>query len=162
MGSKRTTHRLSAWDYARPGMYYVTICTSERKHVLGRIVFDEGNLEEPAAFLPSNIGTACIEAENSLNERFNGIHLEKLTIMPDHVHMLVRIDSDGPTDLGDVVFAFKRFVTRKAKAAGFSNALWQKNYYDHVVRDDEDVLRIMEYMDNNPIRWAQRQQGSGA
>ena len=158
MESKQTIHRLPTWDYTRSGMYYVTICVSERKHALGHIVYDENKLDHPASFVPSKIGTACIEAGKSLGERFDDVRLEKLTLMPDHIHMLANIDANGSTALGDVVFAFKRFVTRKARAAGFNGRLWQKNYYDHVVRDNEDVLRIMEYMENNPIRWAHQRQ----
>lgn len=154
MEPKRTNHRLPTWDYTQSGMYYVTICVAERKHALGHIIYDDNKLDCPASFIPSKIGTVCIEAGESLSERFDDVRLEKLTLMPDHIHMLASIDANGSTALGDFVFAFKRFVTRKARAVGFNDRLWQKNYYDHVVRDNEDVLRIMEYMENNPIRWA--------
>ena len=79
-------------------------------------------------------------------------------IMPNHVHMVIAIEGgDGPMwasaptqSLGTRIRSFK---TLTSKAAGFS--LWQRSYYDHIIRNEADERRILEYIQTNPARWAE-------
>ena len=73
-------------------------------------------------------------------------------LMPDHVHLLVMPKGDSPTILPSFVGAFKSLSTRAFWRVGGEDTLWQQHYYDHVVRDDESLSAIGEYILNNPVR----------
>lgn len=141
------------------GLYYMTICTFQRKQILGRIVYDPNARYPHAVFIPSPLGEACDRALVSVDERMDAVEVVKCTLMPDHLHLLVRIASPESASLGEVVFAFKRHVTGFVRRSGIEGKIWQKSYYDHIVRSDEDVVRIVEYMERNPLRWVLKQKG---
>ena len=82
------------------------------------------------------------------------VHVDHYVVMPNHVHLLLRIDDSGrriaaPTIMS-VINQYKGVVS---KAVGQS--LWQKSFHDHIVRDDEDYRRIWEYIDANPGKWTE-------
>ena len=91
-------------------------------------------------------------------ERMSGIHIDKYVVMPNHIHMILFVDTDScgtskapsPTNaiIPHFVSTFKRFCH---KEAGF--VFFQRSYHDHVIRGEKDYLKIWEYIDNNPARW---------
>lgn len=79
--------------------------------------------------------------------------------MPNHIHLLLRIEADNgrtvcaPTTkplVSRVVWGFKQYVTRQ-----LGRSIWQKNYHDHIVRNEADYLRIWQYIDTNPTKWCE-------
>ena len=74
--------------------------------------------------------------------------------MPNHVHAVIVIDGRDGVDLGRVVNSYKASVTKSAHRAGHDGPVWQRGYYEHIVRDEDDFARIAEYIDNNPAKWA--------
>lgn len=147
---KRKKGRLTGYDYSANGSYYITVCTRDKQHILGHSV-GGGVLDAPYVAL-SNIGSV---AEMYL-KRIPGI--DTYVVMPNHVHFVVSIAAEGgpmwasaPTQaLGSLVRSFKTLST---KAVG--QKLWQRGYYDHVIRNEADYLRIWQYMDENPVRWTE-------
>jgi putative transposase len=72
--------------------------------------------------------------------------------MPDHMHLLLSLGKSYKKSLIDWVSAFKRYTSRKVNESFELTPLWQKNFYDHVVRHDESIQKIAEYIVNNPVR----------
>ena len=144
----RKTNRLKDFDYSSPGAYFITICTKDRKNIFWTTT-------EPCAFSeyelplsePGKIVESCI---HEIPVRYPALFVDKYTIMPNHIHLLLRIKSGAngrplaaPT-IPNLVNQFKGAVSKKI---GFSP--WQKGYHDHVVRNREDFEEIWTYIHNN-------------
>lgn len=157
MERKRISRRLPHWDYSQNGLYFVTFCTHARTPLLGTVESAPDPTGLNARFNASDLGLVCMDVPGSVQERYPHASIVKLTVMPDHVHALIALNGieDGDVaDLGSIIFSFKKKVTVQARHLGFQGKLWQANYYDHIVRNEPDVLRIMKYMEENPLKWA--------
>jgi len=148
--TRRNSTRLRSYDYRSSGAYFITICTEKRQRVLE---------------IPS-IHTALLEKWQQLPQRFPTVRLDAFVIMPDHVHGILWLDGtvkDAPT-LGKVVGSFKAWITiawrnhhREANIPCLSH-LWQGDYYEHVIRNEDDLLLTREYILNNPLKALLRQE----
>jgi len=155
---KRKQIRLPEFDYSTPGAYFVTICTQNRRCILSDIAVGEG-LAPPAVLL-TPIGKCVEEQIRALSQRYPMVTIDSYVIMPNHLHMIVRISgeaggaSPSPT-LYDVVRVLKSLTTRLSRGHLEDLPLWQRGYYEHVIRGEKDDLEIWEYIDTNPARWAE-------
>ena len=157
---KRQPNRLRQYDYSQEGAYYITICTKDRKRILSEIVGDDAHI------VPKPCG--------SVVEKYirNVPQIEKYVIMPDHIHMIIRLDNGSmwastPTGKDDhirpkntvasIVRSIKVLTTKE-----IGEPIFQRSYYDHVIRNQQDYNEIWEYIANNPGKWrlAQDQQGT--
>ena len=153
---QRSHPRLKCFDYSH-GWYFVTICTDKRKRILSRISVGRGALTPPCVEL-SDIGRTIEKHIFRTNDIYPNVSINTFVIMPNHVHLIVAIEpaADGgvraprPTTLSDIVRSIKAMVTREL---GYS--IWQTSFYDHVIRNETDYLRIWQYIDNNPAHWAE-------
>lgn len=165
----RRSIRLSGYDYATPGAYFITICTQHRACVLGTIDAD--------TMYPNAAGEMTLAVWHSLPERFPCVALDAFVVMPNHVHGLIVIaenatpmpeHAEGMTapcaSLGAVVGAWKSLTTqgylRGIHDCGwpcFDNRLWQRNYWEHIVRDDAEMQRLRRYILTNPSHWQEDQ-----
>ena len=157
--SQRKPTRLQEYDYSEHGAYFVTICTAEKRKTLCDIV-GGGAFDAPQVQL-TDIGRTAEKYILSTNN-ISGITVDKYVIMPNHIHLLLRVDrangtsrAPSPTSssranqlLPHVISTFKRFVNRDV---GYS--VFQRSFHDHVVRGDEDYRDIWRYIDENPIKW---------
>jgi putative transposase len=136
--------RIRGFDYSFHGPYFVTVCTRNRRCILGEVRNDRVALTRHGQVVVSEI--------ERLPERL-GVELDDFVVMPNHVHLIVglgtRARQASPLRLGTVVGSFKAGSSREV-----GRALWQRGYYDHVVRDEDDLARAREYIATNPIRWA--------
>lgn len=146
--------RLKEYDYAGCGGYFVTFCTKNRKHLLSSVAVGRDALIPPEVEL-SSIGKVVDEQIRKTEDSYENIHVDRYVIMPNHVHLLLRIEeADGgmrasrPT-VQMVVRAIKSLTTRK-----IGSAIWQTSFYDHVIRNETDYLSIWEYIEGNPAKWA--------
>ena len=142
--TRRNSNRLPDYNYRSSGTYFITICTHKRQRVL----------EIPI------IHTALLEKWQQLPLRFPGVRLDEIVIMPDHVHGILWLDGsmkEAPT-LGRVVGALKAWVTiawrtyHKEENIPCLSHLWQRDYYEHVIRNEEDIELTREYIVNNPLK----------
>ena len=150
---ERKPNRLPNFDYSSPGVYFITICVEGKLCILADIV-GGGALDAPQAHLTplGKIVETYILSGNCVPH----IRVDKYVIMPNHIHLLIAVDSDGtsktpsPTNavIPHFVSTFKRFCHRDAGAK-----IFQRSYHDHVVRGEKDYLKIWEYIDNNPAKW---------
>lgn len=140
---QRKPTRLKGFDYSTPGAYFITICTQNRACVLSSIA-DTGKvvLSEAGRVLEFQIQTVM--------NRYPSAMIDKYVIMPNHVHMILRIKAAGGSTAVDIVRWIKS-VTRHHIGAG----LFQRSFHDHVIRTESDYRMIWEYIDTNPLKWAQ-------
>ncbi len=153
---KRKHPRLKEYDYSQPGSYFVTICTKDRKHLLGQIPIGRNDLIRSTICL-SDIGKAAFDVIQNTSASYSNVTIEKFAIMPNHIHLLITIapsstDTDDRnsqnTSLHTIVRSFKTLVSKKV---GYS--LWQDSYYDHIIRNDADFQKVWDYIDINPEKW---------
>jgi REP element-mobilizing transposase RayT len=136
--------RLSGFDYTFHGPYFVTVCMRNRRCHLGAVVDEDVVL--------SRIGRIVERQIELLPERLR-VQLDECVVMPNHVHLVVglrtRARQASPSRLGTVIGSMK---SGSAREAGIP--LWQRGYFDYVIRDEGDLERVREYIRTNPIRWA--------
>jgi REP element-mobilizing transposase RayT len=163
---------LKGFDYSQAGAYFVTICIQNRICLFGKIENGEIQLTE-AGYMVHRIW-------NELPEKYPGVEIDEFIVMPNHIHGIVVLnvgagpcacpDSNkgqprgvAPTRLSlpDVVHRYKSFTTseyrigvEQLKWIPFPGKLWQRNYYEHVIRNEKELNQIREYISNNPLQWA--------
>ena len=154
---KRRHPRLKNYDYGDSGDYFVTICTAEHKETLSSVVVGRGLA--PAETKLTELGKTAEEQILKISERFPTVTVENYVIMPNHIHILIFIEgetggaSPSPT-LDAVICAFKSLTVKNYKKLYPVNKIWQRSYYDHVIRNDVDYSKHWDYIENNPIDWA--------
>ncbi len=147
----RKNMRLSGCDYSQNGAYFLTICVKDKHEMLGRIGVGSDDLGAPHAIL-SEYGTIVEKYILQIEDHYN-VALEKYVIMPNHIHMIIRVKdgvprSSRPTMLiPTIIAALKKMIN---KSIGFS--MWQRSYHDHIIRNEADYQRIWAYIDENPAR----------
>jgi REP element-mobilizing transposase RayT len=176
IGKERKRLRLKDYDYSQPGAYLVTICTKDREHRFGEIADGEMRANAMAAVVES--------CWNDLSNHYPNIELDEFVVMPNHVHgIIVILDEpitvgectvgDGlrpsptrpsptgssPTKkhpLSEIDRAFKSFSARRINKICNTpgTPVWQRGYYDHIIRNERSLTRIREYITQNPQRWA--------
>ncbi len=145
----RSLLRLPEYDYSRTGMYFVTICLRERMPLFGLVEGDTMQL--------SRFGDIVAAEIQNLENRFVGVRIDLSMVMPDHAHLVVALGEQAQR-LGIVIGSLKAASAREInRVRGTTGAhLWQRGYYDHVIRDDADLDRVHSYIATNPLRWTLR------
>jgi len=163
---KRKPVRLPEYDYAQNGAYFVTVCTHGRRPLFGRVRRGDpcGRPPIPPYTELSRFGRFAEEEILHLTQ-MEGISIPSYVVMPDHIHLLVQFDRAtarvAPT-LGQIVGGYKSRVFRSCLALckqenAVLGKLWQRSYYEHVIRSRENYLSCWEYIANNPAKWAKIQ-----
>jgi putative transposase len=151
----RHSIRLRGYDYSQPGMYYVTICTQDKKHLFGEVVEGEMKLNGYAEII-----AACWRW---LQKSRLDVQLDEWVLMPNHLHGILRIverrggSRTAPTKpLGRLIGAFKTVsAIRINEIRNTPGApVWQRNYYEHIIRNEDELNKIRKYIRTNPLRWA--------
>ena len=150
---ERKPNRLSEYDYSTHGVYFVTLCTQNRQKILSSIVGDGFPVPKP-------YGLIAEEFIAQIPVKYPSVTVNKYVIMPDHIHLLLRIGEEGtenpsPT-LGNVIGWYKYQVTKQInlQLGGNGERIFQRSYYDHVIRNQQDYDEIWQYIENNPRKWA--------
>ena len=143
----RKLQRLSGYDYSNENCYFVTICTNAKKCIFGKP--DELN----------ELGKIAENELQSISERFDGVRVAKYVVMPNHIHAVIIIGCDGaerskpyPT-LSTVVGSFKSGTARKIHEICPDIDVWQKSFYDTIIRNGKAGSEICKYIDENPLKW---------
>ncbi len=157
------------FDYSQSGWYFVTICTHERNNLFGTIVNN-------TLFL-NDYGKIVDRIWKMLPSKFP-INLDTFQVMPNHIHGILVINNpvgvsfmkpdqkskilksnhhmglinQTPT-LGQIIRYFKSKTSYEIHKRGLNQIIWQRNYYEHIIRDEADLFRIREYTKNNPANW---------
>lgn len=167
----RRSIRLRGYDYTQTGAYFVTICTYQRECLLGEVV--DGSMT------PSQQGRIVELCWQRISQHFPTVEVDSFTLMPNHVHGVLWFSGRGkacrrvgaqhaaplppnqkalaiePSSLATIVRSFKSAATKHVNeirgTPGFP--LWQRNYYEHIIRNEEELTRIRNYIVNNPLQW---------
>ena len=152
----RASTRLQSLDYAATGMYFVTVCTLGKECILGEIV--DGQV------ILNGFGRFTETALQWLPKQYPYVTLDTYVIMPNHLHAIICITDPGGSrtapakrkPLGRLVGAFKTVSTKWINVMRDRPGvpIWQRNYHDRVIRDDDELHRIRRYISENPSRWA--------
>ena len=148
--------RLQNYDYSGNGAYFITICTRNRQPLLWKeehVGAAIGRPQNPADCL-SACGKTVDAAIQEIPGHYPGVCVEKYVVMPNHVHMLLQIGAD---DAGRALRAptISTLINQLKGAASkrCGESIWQKSYYDHIIRDEQDYLAVWKYIDENPLKW---------
>ena len=137
--------RLCEFDYSLPGAYFLTVCTKSRRQILSTI-------HEGCTIL-SAVGRICETQLLLLEERYP-VRIERHVIMPNHVHMLLSLyrAEQSPAPTISVLCSWKSVTTKLVNTEMHTpgNVVWQRSFYDHVVRNEDDFRDVWQYIDNNP------------
>ena len=176
---KRKRNRLENYDYSSTGAYFITVCTKDRKPILSNICCSVGvgALDDPrintldVSFLNvdnfklklTSIGEV-VEKNLLSSEKISGVTIDKYVIMPDHIHVIIFLNSEKYVDiqngssraptptanamLSRIISAFKRFVGKE-----LGNDIFQRGYMEHIIRDKNDYETRVKYIYENPMRW---------
>ncbi len=160
----RRSIRLKGYDYTQNGAYFVTICTWQRQNLFGDIVSGQMQLSRHGEIIESYW--------DNLIKHHRHVELDQFVIMPNHVHGIILLtehqviannDLSGGLNklrpqrhgLPEIIRGFKTFsarsINRHRKLTGVS--VWQRDYYEHIIRSQESLHRIREYIINNPMNW---------
>jgi REP element-mobilizing transposase RayT len=155
---RKSTH-LRDYDYANPGYYFVTICTRDKQCLFGDVVNDVMQLNEAGLIVD-----ACW---HGIANHFPIVILDQHVVMPNHVHGIIRLCEivrarhasplrEVAASLGTVIGSFKSAASKQLRSQpGMAGVpIWQRNYYEHVIRSDASLQAIREYIINNPKQWA--------
>ncbi|SEF46589.1 transposase [Nitrosomonas ureae] len=167
----RRSIRLQGYDYSQAGAYFITVCTHNRMPLFGEIV--------DGVMALNTAGQIVEKCWCAIPEHFPQVTLDGFVVMPNHVHGIITVGANNhlplhylplpfnetPTQLnktprplqhrtiGSMVRGFKIGVTRWFHANTNINLVWQRNYYEHIIRNEDAYLKIAEYIQTNPQRW---------
>ena len=156
----RKSIRLKDYDYSSSGAYFVTICTKNREEIFGSVGVVRG---QPKMIL-NNLGKIVESVWQSLPQH-HPVELDQFQIMPNHIHMIIIIGSrltggsrPAPTlgtTLGTILGLFKSTTTKQIRIMVNNPQfpVWQRNYYEHIIRNDQDLEKISQYIIDNPQMW---------
>ena len=151
---KRKQTRLKDYDYSQNGYYFITICTHNRQNLFGEIVGATlcGRPNNPDKMIEKWL----LELEN----KFDGVKICEYIIISNHLHFIISKTGDhAGSPLRDIVGWFKTMTTneyienvKNNMFPPFDKKIWQRNYYEHIIRDESDYIETKEYILNNPLK----------
>jgi putative transposase len=161
MDKHRRSIRLRDYDYTQEGLYFVTICVDQKRCLFGEII--DGVMHS------NNLGDIVLDEWQQTPLVRPYVILDAYVLMPNHFHGLVFIDKlpqdfSSPNSqtlksgsLGAIIGQFKSAITKRFQQldAVPEFPIWQRNYYEHIVRNEDDHRRIQTYIEFNPANWKQ-------
>lgn len=153
--------RLASYDYSTAGAYFITFCTHNRKNQLSHIV---GAIHESPESHLTAWGRIVDETIRHLPAHLN-VTVDQYVIMPNHVHLIAMITEEAelraihesPLQGRSIISKMVGYIKMNASKAIHLNygsvSVWQRGYYDHVIRNEQDYGMIAKYIQENPLRW---------
>jgi len=182
----RRSIRLKGYDYSKAGLYFITICSQNRKYLFGKITND--------IMILNDAGIMIDKLWNEISFDFLNINLCEHVIMPNHIHGIIEITRVGAdsisaqntpinspsdllntradiesaptlpptakTDIHRIIQSFKRHTTikyiemvKQNILPPFKKKIWQRNYWEHIIRNENEYYQIAQYINNNAIKW---------
>ncbi len=167
----RRSIRLKGYDYSQAGLYFITICIQDRKHLFGNVV--------NAEMILNDAGKIANDCWLDIPNYFPNANLHEHIIMPNHLHGIIELTNDVnvvvvgaenflplqqqqqqnsfqkmiPRSIGSIVKGFKIGVTKWFRQNTHVETVWQRNYHEHIIRDEKSYETISNYIINNPAKW---------
>ena len=173
---QRKSIRLKSFDYSQSGAYFVTICTHNRRNLLASVYSVGANL----CVRPNDAGLMMKEKLLEIENKYADARIDYYCVMPNHIHFILfkqtqpgahtgaplREDEThhklphSKSTLPEIVKWFKTQTTneyikmvKQGKLLPFDEHVWQRNYYEHVIRNENDLYDIRKYIEENPLKW---------
>ena len=152
--------RLKGYDYSSGGAYFITICTNNKEKTLSVIRSGDPcglpNVELTALGRIAEATLADIETPD--------LTVDKYVVMPNHIHLIINICDSQDSHKGcrygvsQTIGKYKSLCANRwlayCKSTGTAyRPIWQRSYYDHIIRSEKDYFEIWQYIDENPIKW---------
>lgn len=167
----RKSYRLKGYDYSQEGLYFLTICCKNRKCLFGKI--------ENGKMILNKLGEAADECWKNIPKHFPNAVLHQYIVMPNHIHGIIELGNNMGSNgvgtknfsplpiktefktpfkspsktIGSIIRGFKIGVTILGKEILPDISIWQRNYYDHIIRDRKSYRKISDYILKNPLKW---------
>ena len=148
----RKSNRLKNYDYSQGGAYFITISIKDRLPVLWQ---DNSDPEIAAkTFRLSTTGMIVEQTICNIPNVYEKVVIDKYCVMPDHLHLVIIIipEIDGRTVCAPTVSRIVKHL-KEAVTKQIGESIWQKSFYDHVIRDERDYQNILTYIEDNPSQW---------
>jgi len=162
MKHNRRSIRLKEYDYSTPGAYFITICAHNRACLFGDI--------KDGVMVLNEYGGIVRFTWDDLPNHIRNIELDKFIVMPNHFHGIINIVSLDANDVGagsepaptikhyalsEMIRQLKTFSAKRINELrrDIGVCVWQRNYYEHVIRDENELTRVREYIAGNPLEW---------
>jgi len=177
-GNHRRSYRFQGHDYSAAAAYFITIVAKNRTCSFGHVAGDE--------MILNPLGRIADEYLRSISEHFPNAEIDVHQVMPNHVHGIIVLyenhhrTAQAPSDvgathwvaptgprgpargsIGAMIGAYKMAVTRWAMHELNTSDIWQRNYYDHIIRGERDWQAIREYIMSNPAYWGEDEENPG-
>lgn len=143
--------RLQNYDYSANGAYFITICTHNREHLFGTVGADSISARMVKKVYGEIIG------------KYDNVSSPISVVMPNHFHSIIiieRNDTEVVPSISKIVQEFKRYTTceyiklvKNGILKPFDKRIWQRSFYDHIIRNENDFNEIWMYIENNPLKW---------
>lgn len=167
---KRKTLRLKEYDYSQSGTYFVTVCTKNGEHLLGSVDTDSlprvgtGLCARPQDLIHlTELGREVEKSILFIAEKHDGkVTLDTYSILPNHIHILLTInntkvtDGHGDPSLREIIGNLKSYTAYLFRKSGGNGTFWQRSFYEHIIRNDEDYTEKYEYIKYNPLKWIEK------
>jgi putative transposase len=151
----RRSIRLKGYDYSQPGAYFVTICVHRSACALGEVLDSDVTL--------TDLGRIASDYWKHVPQHFQDVSIDKFVVMPNHVHAIIIISErrggvtpplQTPT-LNKIIAYYKYQTTKQINQIRqqIGESFWQRSFYDHIVRNEEELQRIRNYIIDNPLKW---------
>ena len=150
----RHSIRLKGYNYSTAGFYFITICTQDKKCIFGEIRNSE--------MIENNVGKEIKKWINKIETKFQDVNCMDNIVMPNHIHCIIHLANHDINKLSSIIQWFKTMTTNSyikgVKENGwipFQKRLWQRDYYEHIIRDSHEHEMIANYINTNAQRWSE-------
>ena len=160
--NQRKSTRLPNYNYFKTAYYFITTCTYQHKCTLATIEGQQSSIENlyaTAVVKLTKYGSVVDKSINELLKKYPNISICYYVIMPNHLHLIVEQkngrESSCPTTNITNIMGYFKYQTTKLINEGNNNIIkiWQRSFYDHIIRNKKDYLRIVKYIKTNPLKW---------
>mgnify|MGYP001067715934 CR=1 FL=1 len=149
---QRKQLRLRDYDYSQAGQYFITICVKDRHNIL----CDVGGAAYGDPQIPmTQTGKMVLHYLQNIGKVYENVILDCSIIMPNHIHCIIALQNDTgspwaatPTTIPVILNSFKTITSKK-----YGQTLWQRGYYEHIIRNEIELQRIRQYITENPAKW---------
>jgi len=147
--------RIQDYDYSEPNAYFLTLCIAGRQNIL----WEMQKVNEPLTSIPlTKIGSVIDKTISEIPNHYPNVSVDKYVIMPNHIHLILVISElnnaeDGttkskPPTISRIINQMKGIITKKV-----GRSIWQKLFYEHIIRNDEEYGAYLDYIEANPLNW---------
>ena len=159
---RRKNIRLKDYDYSQSGFYFITICTKNREMLLSNVV--GGGFHAAPDVQLTLVGQEIVKSIEFIDKHYSNVLIDKYIIMPNHIHLIIILQGSKMGEVGNpalykVVGQLKSYTNKRYNEINKMQnlGLWQRNYYEHIIRNEQEYREIWEYIEENPLKWEEDQ-----